>query len=107
MTEQIERPKLGTLCLLEATAVKHKRWSPARTEWERQPWTKAPNELVMYIGCRTVFDGNRIWISDEQGYGFKPESHRTVWLFITDERRNQIYAFPEDVHIMHEPNYET
>jgi hypothetical protein len=96
------RPQLGQWMTINQMAYKS-RWK-GTTKWQRQNWRRNPL-TGMFIGWRTVFDGRTEHEVEYQEYGpnielapyFVPTEHHEVWLFVTSERRNPIYAFPEDV----------
>ena len=63
-------------------------------------WTKRKlykPRVGMYIGWRTVKDGEVRYIDEEIGNAFFPKRNHKVWLFVVNERTNPIHVFPEDV----------
>ena len=97
------RPQLGQWVTIQQTAYKS-HWKN-KTTWHCTTWRQKPL-TGMFIGWRTVFDGTTEEEVDYEEIGgtivgvdryFSPTAHHEVWLFVTNERRNPIYAFPEDV----------
>jgi hypothetical protein len=75
---------------------------PFDITWKRIPF-ESPCK-AMFIGYRTVFDGNMVspaidpegdaW--GEPDYFAQKQSHR-VYLFVLNDRQNPIYVHPDDV----------
>ena len=93
-----ERPELGEWCEITAEAYKKKApWSRGVRKVEWMPKKLAQPLRGMYIGWRTVFDGEAEYIGEEEGAVFKQGESREVWLFVTSPRKNPIRTFPNGV----------
>lgn len=62
--------------------------------WARWEFN-APRE-GLYIGYRTLQDGETWWEGEEVGTVFKRHRNLTAWLVVLDERQNPVLVFPED-----------
>ena len=63
--------------------------------WEPKPITPCDGNL---IGFRTLVDGTRDWIGDDEGYRFEPYTYHRVALVVFNERENPVYVKMEDLH---------
>lgn len=101
MSETIRRPKLGEWRIITNVAyrrVEHRENYGRRIKvWRSLNFTMKPFS-AMYIGYRTVADGETQW-EDEVGYIFIPHSHREIWLFVQKPREKPVYVFPEDTRL--------
>lgn len=99
-----DRPELGEWC--DITAEAHKSKAPWSRRYRKIEWIARPRRepiRAMYIGWRTVYDGEAEYISDEEGTAFKQSQPREVWLFVTSARTNPIRAFAADVRRLQTP----
>lgn len=100
----VNRPELGEWCDIAATA--HKNKQPWSRGYRKIEWVARPRRQPirgMYIGWRTVFDGEAEYISDEEGTAFKQSQPHEVWLFVTSARTNPVHAFAADVRRLQAP----
>jgi hypothetical protein len=94
-----QRPQLGQRVRITGIVEK----SSAYTGREfgtivRTVWNHRSHEATgVYIGYRTVYEGEVFRISEDEGNGFIPQNHLEVWLIVTDARRNTIRCLPEQV----------
>jgi hypothetical protein len=70
------------------------RWK-AWARWE----FNTPRE-GLYIGYRTLQDGETWWEGEEIGMVFKPHRDLDAWLVVLNERQNPVLVFPEDVELV-------
>jgi hypothetical protein len=96
MSENIERPQLGEWRTLTHFATRKTFIRPNKPTdkkyWDAEKYTDPIQG--MYIGYRTLADGEREYIEDA-GFVFTPWSYREAWLFVIDPRQKPIYVFPE------------
>ena len=62
--------------------------------WQAKP---IPVKEGILIGYRTLPDGVREWVCDEEGYIFIPKEHYRVALVVFNERQNPVYVLLGDL----------
>lgn len=107
MAEKTTRPQMGEMCVVLAVVqqVRTPVYHPTARYFQHRTriWTAKPRSMLqrsrpmMYIGYRTIFDGKTWWEKEEVGVVFEQTDHHEVWLFVENERRNPVRAFPQDV----------
>ena len=72
----------------------HRSWRV----WARRELREPADGI--YIGYRTLQDGETRWEGEEIGNVFKRCRDLSAWLIVLDEHRKPVLAFPEDVEIV-------
>lgn len=96
----MKRPNLGQWCKVKRTARKRHHYVQRLTEWVPVNLT-VPRDAI-YIGFRSA--RNVLTQYDGDGFvtGWEFLTSREIWLFVSSERKNPIYVFPEDVEFNEE-----
>ena len=97
----MQKPKMGEWREIRATA--RKCHEGDETIWQREELPKLVRG--MFIGSRTVWNGERIALYESGEYGeklftgtaFAPSEALKVWLFVPHEQQNFVRVFPQDV----------
>jgi hypothetical protein len=98
MAEKVQRPEIGQRVRITGEMEREKRYIDGR--WSRQSvtWRECGSDATgVYIGYRTVAEGEVRYIDSETGSAFFPKTHFEVWLIVTDPRQNPIKCRPEQV----------
>jgi hypothetical protein len=106
-TNKAKRPQLGEWCEVTAvldqqrTAIFHPtshHFQHYLKEWVNKPkWQFETPKRMMYIGYRTIFDGNSIWVDEEVGSVFQITAHKEAWIFVENARSKPVRVLPECV----------
>ncbi len=51
----------------------------------------------IFIGSRTIQDGDREWAGEDCGNIWIPSKYKEAWLIVEDSRHVPVRVFPEDV----------
>jgi hypothetical protein len=58
---------------------------------ETKYWGRTPAKITgLFIGIRTLYDGDREWWGEDTGYTFTPRSHFRAALVVPSERENPV-----------------
>lgn len=97
----MNRPNIGDYISAKAYVRKRRsgKYNDFKTDYEKV----AEQVDGVYIGYRTVFEGNTHYITGGEGddgfYGFIPKKHFEVWLIVNHPRRKPITILPEDLDV--------
>jgi hypothetical protein len=96
--ERLVMPVFGSMVSASEKFVRRSKTESRRSDEnghsssvEMKYWDRASAKITgLFIGIRTLYDGDREWWGEDEGYTFKPRSHFRAALVVPSERENPV-----------------